>query len=160
MTISNSYLEYIDPRPPSENHNDDHHKLTIVSTFQYNFLTEREVSRKTKMKKTLDVEEQALFQHYLWKYITHFRFGVYIIQHSTAQLCSSIIGTRPGVILENRVSAANERASSVLGSVSQNPELVTFDADPHIACWQKIELFYLPSGDGVDLLCAIIEFRK
>jgi hypothetical protein len=68
------------------------------------FPVERKISRKTKVKNTLDVDVFFVIYRHHWVHSTFFRHGNMIVQFATVQLWSAITGTRPGVLLPQNSS--------------------------------------------------------
>ena len=146
------------------------HVRTGASLMQQQFLehvfpAERKISRRTKKMNTLDVDVFCVTYRHHWVHSRYFRHGSMIIQFATVQLWSSITGTRPGVLLPQKASFAE---NSSLGKRKRDqtfqsdlPKHVSLDDLPDTVCYRDIELFYLKDPDSKrDVLCAIIEFRN
>lgn len=88
-----------------------------------------------------------------------------IVQFSTVQLWSAITGTRPGVLLPQKISLPND---SSLGKrkwahafQSDLPKYFSLKDLPDSVCYRDIELFYLKDPQSKhDVLCDVIEFRN
>ena len=155
---------------------------------KHHFPAERTVSRRTKRKETLTVEEYGLFQRYLWVNSFYFRCGNMLVQQSMVMLWSSITGTRPGVLLpppglsempsggsaepaDGHSNRKHHAPTTPLPHPKRRKLKQTFESDvpkyvsvndmPNTVCWEDIELFYLRNPDGGrDVLCTIINFRN
>ena len=130
------------------------------------FVKEGKVSRRTKNKDTLTVEESGLIQRFLWRSSTCFYSGNMLVQQSTVILFCSITGTRPAVILpsisqDRDLVPGPKRRTQNQTFQSDLPKYTTVNDEIITVCWEDIELFYLrnPEG-GRDVLCAIINFRN
>ena len=118
-----------------------------------------------KDKNTLDVDVFCVIYRDHWVHSRFFRHGSMIIQFSTVQLWSAITGTRPGVILPQKISLPNDlslgKRKRPLAFQSDLPKYISLKDLPDSVCYRDIELFYLKDPQSKrDVLCAVIEFRN
>lgn len=118
-----------------------------------------------KEKNTLDVDAFCLLYRHHWVHSRFFRHGSMVLQFATIQLWSYITGTRPCVLLPQKVFLPNNMSQGKrkrdLTFQSDLPQYMSADDLPNTVCYRDIELFYLKNPDSNrDVLCAIVEFRN